>query len=250
MVQSHASAEEPVFRSEPGFVWLFGLLILLLAAIQFWGQSEVEDKEAVAKRAGISIDKRLKLGVKYKSHDIGAFSDKVLTADGELNLSFGHSAASWSYPAMLDTLKLEWWQIVEREDGHGYPRIDPQSGGSGLPGAKGEDEDPAYYSSENLADSTLRQRIFADGKYWLLDKPSLETSIRCESWLVERTSQKSVTFISGVSWGITARDDKVEKLHHPRQIARRSHYDWHESLRISGFGSGWEIRSAFRSALP
>jgi len=188
--------------------------------------------------------------MKYKNHDIGAFSDMSLTPEGELRLSFGHSAAYWSYPQMLDTLDLEWWQIVEREDRHGYPRIDPQSGGSGLPGAKGEDEDPAYYSNEDLANALLTQRIFADGKYWLLDKPSLENSIRCESWLVERAGPKAVTFIAGVSWGITVEHGKPVKLHHPQQITQRTRYDWHESLRISGFGTGWEIKSAYRTRLP
>ena len=252
MIQSHASDESQIFRPKPSIIWFLAIFVVIMVAILVCGGPKARNEQAKRRVESIMIKDRFPQPktIVHNGHDIGGFSPMSLAEDGELKLAIGHTAAYWSYPQMLDTLNLEWWQLVEREDRHGYPRIDPQSGGSGLPGARGEDEDPAYYSKANLEDPELRPRIFAEGKYWLLDRPSLENSIRCESWLVDRTGPKAVTFIAGVSWGITAQDGKPLKLHHPQRITQRSRYDWHESLRISGFGSGWDIKAAYHSTLP
>ncbi len=247
MVQSHASNGNSVFKPQPSVIWVLCVLGLVILAILIWGGPKARQYEF---RLMYGHSPQQIVVPCYQDHDIGVIMVVDLNESGELRLGFGHPAGTFTYPQMLDTLNLEWWQIVEREDRHGYPRIDPQSGGSGLPGARGEDEDPAYYSKANLEDPELRPRIFAEGKYWLLDRPSLENSIRCESWLVHRTGPKAVTFITGVSWGITAQDGKPLKLHHPQQITQRSRYDWHESLRISGFGSGWDLKTAYHSTLP
>jgi len=175
---------------------------------------------------------------------VGTIVGKQLEPDGTLRLGF---ASSVDDSVGLD---IQWWQLAERLDRPGYPRIDPQSGGSGLPGAKGEDEDPAYYSERDYNDPELAPRIFADGKYWLLDRPTHDSGFYFESWLVRRTGAKSVVLLSGLKWGITVRNGELRELHHPLPIVGRSHFQWHDALRTSGFGAGWEITMAARPELP
>lgn len=146
--------------------------------------------------------------------------------------------------------EIEWWQLAERQDRPGYPRIDPQSGGSGLPGARGEDEDPAYYSVNDYTNPVLSSRVFADGKYWLLDRPTHDSGFNFESWLVKRTGPKSVTQLAGITWGITVRSDGSYTLRNPAPLRRLSRFNWEEALRISGFGSGWTIKSEHQVTLP
>lgn len=166
----------------------------------------------------------------------GEIESRNLTPEGTLRLAFVEHGREDDGP------KYEWWQLAEREDRSGYPRIDPQSGGSGLPGARGEDEDPAYYSESDYLNPELSSRIFQEEKYWLLDHPTHNSGFRFESWLVEREGPKEIVLLAGVSWGISVKNGEITALHHPQAIARMSRFDWHESLRISGFGSGWQIK--------
>lgn len=176
---------------------------------------------------------------------LGLVELNQLSVYGELRLAFVEKPT-----ATVRDLKLEWWQLAERQDRPGYPRIDPQSGGSGLPGAKGEDEDPAYYSSKDYENPELAARVTAEGKYWLLDRPTHDSGFRFESWLVERSGPKSIRPLIGIRWGITVHGGEIVKLHHPEQILRGTGFDWAESLRISGFGTGWEIQRMPRRTLP
>lgn len=176
---------------------------------------------------------------------LGYTNLRPLSIHGELRLAFVPEPSGGAGAPLL-----EWWQLAERQDRPGYPRIDPQSGGSGLPGAKGEDEDPAYYSKSDYENPELAARISAEGKYWLLDRPTHDSGFRFESWLVERTGPKSVRPLMGIRWGITVRSGEIVKLHHPEQIRRGTRFDWEESLRISGFGTGWEIQLMPKRMLP
>lgn len=186
-----------------------------------------------------------RLTVKDRSGSvIGEIEVNPLGRDGSLRLAFVRK------PEIRNDRRFEWWQLAEREDRPGYPRVDPQSGGSGLPGAKGEDEDPAYYSESDFNNPVLAPLIFEDGKFWLLDRPTHDSGFRFESWLIERTGPKSATKLAGIHWGITVRDGKLMFLHQPTPIIQKSRFDWHESLRISGFGVGWEITAAYRFDLP
>lgn len=176
--------------------------------------------------------------------EVGRIEMFPLGTDGSLKLSFlrGENLA--------EERNFEWWQLAEREDRSGYPRIDPQSGGSGLPGAKGEDEDPAYYSESDFTNPELSQLILADGKFWLLDRPTHDSGFRFESWLVERTGRKGIVLLAGISWGVSVRNGEIAELHHPEVMQTTSRFDWEESLRISGFGSGWQIHISSQRLLP
>ncbi len=235
MVQSHASNSDPVFLPRSGLKLIVlaasAVLLVLLAGFTRVGQSEFNGpfRLAVADEAG---------------RHLGEIEVNPLDADGALRLGFARD------PSLPETYKIQWWQLAEREDRSGYPRIDPQSGGSGLPGAKGEDEDPAYYSESDFADPNLAPLIFKEGKFWLLDRPTHDSGFRFESWLVMRTGPKSITLLQGVRWGITVKGGTLIDRHDPLPVRHLSHFDWHESLRISGFGSGWEIKSAYHSTLP
>lgn len=187
----------------------------------------------------------LAVPVVLDSVQIGEIELPPLTTDGQLELSFAGMDAG-----AVTRFRLEWWQLAEREDRPGYPRIDPQSGGSGLPGAKGEDEDPAYYSRSDFENPELAARIFANGRFVLLDRPTHDSGFRLESWLVQRIGDKHVRRLSGVQWGITVCDGHLAALHHPRPMVWRSRFDWEESLRISGFGVGWTIEDETGRRLP
>lgn len=182
--------------------------------------------------------------VDSRGETLGHIEVRPLGLDGTLRLAFEPDSGT------RNSSSIEWWQLAEREDRPGYPRIDPQSGGSGLPGAKGEDEDPAYYSEADLVNRELQAEIFRDGKFWLLDRPTLDSGFRFESWLVERLGPKQVRKLAGLEWGVTLKDGRIKTLRHPQPVKRKSRFDWHESLRISGFGVGWEINRATRSRLP
>lgn len=186
-----------------------------------------------------------KLPVTLGGEYLGEIELTPLSLDGQLHLGFTGGEAD-----VVTRYRLEWWQLAEREDRPGYPRIDPQSGGSGLPGAKGEDEDPAYYSAEDYSNPELGSRIFSDGRYVLLDRPTHDSGFRLESWLVQRLDGKHVRRLAGVQWGITVIDGALAELHHPRPMVRRSRFDWEESLRISGFGVGWTIEDEPGRKLP
>ncbi|MCB9367731.1 MAG: hypothetical protein H6507_01270 [Calditrichaeota bacterium] len=181
----------------------------------------------------------------YDAHGkpIGRLELLPLRSDGTLRLGFAKAANAGD-------IDIEWWQLAEREDLPGYPRIDPQSGGSGLPGAKGEDEDPAYYSKADFENPELMSRVQEGGKFWLLDRPTLDSGFRFESWLVERDGPKQATMLAGVRWGVSVDEGRITGLHDPVLIRRGSRFDIQESLRISGFGGGWEIRFANRYKLP
>lgn len=174
---------------------------------------------------------------------IGIIELFPLQSDGSLKLAFAPNP-------QLQNDKIEWWQLAEREDLSGYPRIDPQSGGSGLPGARGEDEDPAYYTEADFLNPDLAPRIFHEGRVWLLDRPTFDSGFRFESWIVERRGPKKATLLAGVRWGVSVKNGEIEGLHHPEPIRRGTKFDIHESLRISGFGGGWDIGFANRPRLP
>ncbi|MCB9357926.1 MAG: hypothetical protein H6506_02315 [Calditrichaeota bacterium] len=183
------------------------------------------------------------LAVQDGKEPLGRVELWPLTPGGELRLAFKpHHGAN--------TENLEWWQLAERQDRPGYPRVDPQSGGSGLPGARGEDEDPAYYSERDFADPELSARIFADQGFWLLDRPTHDSGFNFESWLVRRTGPKSAVLLAGITWGIKLGANGQRVQRHPEPLRGVSRFDWEEALRISGFGSGWELSSQYQIHLP
>ncbi len=209
--------------------------LLLVVAVQVGGSTSGERAELGAGTVPVVRDR----------DTLGTIHLAPLSTFGDLRLGFAKREGTESNGS-----KLEWWQLAERQDRPGYPRIDPQSGGSGLPGAKGEDEDPAYYSVRDYENLELAARIFDAGKYWLLDHPTHDSGFRFESWLVERSGPKRVRPLVGIRWGITVREGEIVKLHHPEQIVRGTRFNWEESLRISGFGTGWEISNMPRRILP
>ncbi|MBK6765740.1 MAG: hypothetical protein IPG71_05215 [bacterium] len=214
--------------------WRWPLLIAVgLTGLVLWGGQRSE---------GAAVGR---LPVFAASSQIGEIELRHLSPDGQLRLGFKGAGVD-----AVSQHRLEWWQLAEREDRPGYPRIDPQSGGSGLPGAKGEDEDPAYYSPADFATPELAARIFAEGGLYLLDRPTHDSGFRLESWLVQRIGPKHVKRLVGVRWGITVRDGALVALHHPEPVAQRSRFDWEESLRISGFGIGWDIEDERGGILP
>lgn len=235
MIQSHASYEQ-IFMAKNWKLKVIVLTVTALALVLVGGVSRVGEAEFSTTYELQVLDR--------SGNPVGKIEINPLGLDGALRLAFVKN------PDLNSERKIEWWQLAKRDDRSGYPRIDPQSGGSGLPGAKGEDEDPAYYSERDFVNSVLAPLIFEEGKFWLLDRPTHDSGFRFESWLVERTGEKSVTLLTGIRWGITINDDQTISLHQPRPLTHHSHFNWHESLRISGFGSGWEISTAYHSTLP
>jgi hypothetical protein len=171
---------------------------------------------------------------------IGRLELYPLGENGELNVAFE--------PEGERSGELAWWQISERRDHSGYPRLDPQSSGSGLPGVSGEDEDPAYYTLDDLHDSTLRARMFFDGKYWLRDLPTPGNGYAIESWLVH-VNDRVVTPLAGVSWGTETQNGQIARLYHPARIYR-SRFNWRDVLARSGFGYNWTIQPISYSPTP
>lgn len=171
---------------------------------------------------------------------IGALELYPLGGNGELNIALD--------PAGETTSRIVWWQLSERRDHLGYPRLDPQSSGSGLPGVSGEDEDPAYYTLEDLQDSALSARVHFDGKYWLRDLPSPGNGYAIESWLVH-VENRTVTPLAGISWGTETRNGQIARLYHPTRIYR-SRFIWRDVLARSGFGYNWTIEPVPNSPTP
>lgn len=237
MEQSYASTRSQL---DPGFVRkpLFRIVVslFLVVAVLLSGMAKVDVAEL---GGGLTLTVVDEAGI-----DVGSLETRTLGVDGSLKLGY-KSGRPETYGS-----EFQWWQLAERDDRPGYPRIDPQSGGSGLPGARGEDEDPAYYSAVDFKNPELAARIFEGGAYWLLDRPSHDSGFHFESWLVHRTGPKSAHPLVGISWGITVRAGEVVGRHHPQPILGRSRFDWAESLRISGFGTGWSIAMAHRPQLP
>ncbi|MBL0060668.1 MAG: hypothetical protein IPP40_04065 [bacterium] len=118
MMQSHASDESQIFRPKPSIIWFLAILVVIMAAILVWGGPKARMSKPNGEVESIMIKDRIPQAetIVHKGHDIGGFSEMSLAKDGELKLAIGHTALYWSYPRMLDTLNLEWWQIVERED--------------------------------------------------------------------------------------------------------------------------------------
>ncbi|MBU1637738.1 hypothetical protein KKC97_08755 [bacterium] len=139
--------------------------------------------------------------------------------------------------------QLRWWQIVDREDREGYPRMDLQRGSS-LPGSPGDDDDPAYYTRDEklgLGGYFSPQEIFADDKYWLRDAPQPENGASFEAWLV-RQGDHGFERLVGFEWGLDAKAGKVWRVRHPKFL-NDSRYNLSQILERSGFGSSWRDRT-------
>ena len=201
--------------------------LLLIAALWFAADYSLLSKENANE---IFLDGNL----------IGTLELYPLGSNGELNIAFN--------PSGKMSLSTTWWQLSERRDHSGYPRLDPQSSGSGLPGAQGEDEDPAYFTREDLRDSTLKARIYFDGKYWLRDLPTAGNGYAIESWLVY-VENHTVTPLAGVAWGTETQNGLITRLYHPTRIYR-SRFNWNDVLSRSGFGSNWKIQPISYSPTP
>jgi hypothetical protein len=135
---------------------------------------------------------------------------------------------------------LRWWQIADRDNLPGYPRMDLQRGTS-LPGSPGDDDDPAYYTRREklgLGGYFSPEEIFRDNKYWLRDSPAPDEGVRFEAWLV-RQGDLEIERLLGFEWGLVASPGYVERVHEPEFISH-SRYHFPTVLKTSGFGADWK----------